>query len=259
MYKVVIVDDEPLIVEGLRKIVDWDSYDSVVVGTASSGKEGLGLVRKTQPDILFTDIRMPGMDGLNMIAALRSEYEDLQVIILTGYRDFEYARQALTLGVHRFLVKPSKMKELNEAMESVTGKLASERKNAPEEPDTETNASANNFIVNQALKYMEKHYREKLQLTDVAAMVYVSHWHLSKLLNATGKSFSETLNEIRIDKAKELMEDSSLHIADISEKVGFADTAHFSRVFKKHTGMSANEYRNNYSHRKAESYEDNKG
>ena len=69
---------------------------------------------------------------------------------------------------------------------------------------------------------------------------------MSKLLNSTGKSFSDVLNEIRIENAKELMEDSSLHIADISDRVGFADTAHFSRVFKKYTGMSANEYRNRF-------------
>lgn len=242
MYKVVIVDDEPLIAEGLKKIVDWDGYNCVVAGTASSGKEGLELVREQKPDILFTDIRMPGMDGLTMVAALRSEYENLQVIILTGYRDFEYARQALTLGVHRFLVKPSKMNELTEALETVVKKLDDAGTSRDEAEDEKSNA--NNFIVSQAVAYIEAHYRERLQLTDVAAAVYVSHWHLSKLLNGTGKSFSDILNEIRIQKARELMDDPSLHISDISEKVGFADTAHFSRVFRKYTGMSANEYRN---------------
>ena len=74
MYKVLIVDDEPVIAEGLKKIVDWEKYNCVVAGTASSGKEGLAMVEKCQPDILFTDIRMPGMDGLTMLAALRSEH-----------------------------------------------------------------------------------------------------------------------------------------------------------------------------------------
>ncbi len=245
MYKVLIVDDEPVIAEGLKKIVDWEKYNCVVAGTASSGKEGLDMVEKCQPDIVFTDIRMPGMDGLTMIAALRSQHRNLQVIILTGYRDFDYAREALNLGVFRYLVKPSKMKELDEAMESLSERLSNVAKEPQESPEDD-NTSANNFIVKQAISYMEHHYREKLSLTDVAEKVYVSHWHLSKLLNSTGKSFSDVLNEIRIENAKELMEDSSLHIADISDKVGFADTAHFSRVFKKYTGMSANEYRNRF-------------
>lgn len=245
MYKVLIVDDEPVIAEGLKKIVDWEKYNCVVVGTASSGKEGLAMVEKCNPDILFTDIRMPGMDGLTMLAALRSEHKNLQVIILTGYRDFDYAREALNLGVFRYLVKPSKMKELDEAMESLSERLSAMADTSQTGPEDD-NTSANNFIVKQAISYIEEHYREKLQLTDVAEKVYVSHWHLSKLLNSTGKSFSDVLNEVRIENAKELMEDSSLHIADISDRVGFADTAHFSRVFKKYTGMSANEYRNKF-------------
>lgn len=245
MYKVLIVDDEPIIVEGLRKIVDWEKYNCVVVGTASSGKEGLEMTEKYQPDILFTDIRMPGMDGLTMIAALRSEHRNMQIVILTGYRDFEYARTALNLGVFRYLVKPSKMKELDEAMKSLTERL-DKLGRSKEQEALEDTENANNFVVKQALSYIEQHYKEKLQLTDVAEKVYVSHWHLSKLLNSTGKSFSDLLNEVRIENAKKLMEDSSLHIADISERVGFADTAHFSRVFKKYTGMSAGEYRNKY-------------
>ncbi len=245
MYKVIIVDDEPVMAEGRRKIVDGEKYNCVVAGTASSGKEGLAMVDKYQPDILFTDIRMPGMDGLTMLAALRSEHKNLQVIILTGYRDFDYAREALNLGVFRYLVKPSKMKELDEAMESLSERLAN-ASSSEQEPTADDNTTANNFIVKQAISYIEQHYKEKLTLTDVAEKVYVSHWHLSKLLNSTGKSFSDVLNEIRIENAKELMEDSSLHIADISDRVGFADTAHFSRVFKKYTGISAGEYRNRF-------------
>lgn len=242
MYRVVIVDDEPPIVEGLKRTIDWDSYDCVVAGSAYSGKEGIEIIRSVQPDILFTDIRMPGMGGLAMVAAIRSEMENMQVIISTGYRDFDYAREALTLGVHRYLVKPTRMSELEEAIASATERLKKlEESNDDIPPD---NDKANSFVVKQTIAYMQAHYREKLQLADVAEQMYVSYWHLSKLLNATGKSFSETLNEIRIEKAKELMKDSSLHIADVSEKVGFADTAHFSRVFKKLTGMSANEYRN---------------
>jgi two-component system response regulator YesN len=92
---------------------------------------------------------------------------------------------------------------------------------------------------------MKEHYTEKIQLSDVADHVYVSHWHLSKLLNRhTGKSFSDLMNGIRVDKARELMSDPSLHIVDVAEKVGFTDMAHFSRVFRKQTGQSANEYRN---------------
>ena len=101
------------------------------------------------------------------------------------------------------------------------------------------------FIVSNAVQYMQEHFREKIILPEVAEKIYVSQWHLSKLLNRhMGKNFSEVLNSIRIEKAKELMKDPSLRLADIAEMVGFLDVAHFSRVFKKLTGVSAGEYRN---------------
>jgi len=247
MYKVVIIDDEPIIVEGLTRSIHWEQYGCEVVASAYSGEEGLKLLEKMRPDIVFSDIRMPGMDGLAMIAAVKSRFPDMEVSILTGFQDFEYARQAIILGVTRFLVKPSKMDELQEAVDAMVQNLKAKGFNETKEEDTSAEESeASSFLVNNALKYMEEHYREKLKLQDVADQVYVSQWHLSKLLNRyKNQSFSDILNNIRIEKAKELLSDPSLRIGDIAEMVGFLDMAHFSRVFKRQTGMSANEYRNN--------------
>ena len=103
MYKVLIIDDEPIIVEGLSKSIQWDRWDCEVVGSALNGIEGLALVDEVRPDIIITDISMPQMDGLQMIASLKSQYENLEITILTGYRDFEYAQQAVRLGVTRQL------------------------------------------------------------------------------------------------------------------------------------------------------------
>lgn len=244
MYRVVLIDDEARIVEGLRKVIKWEDYHCQVAATAGSGEEGAEIIRQVRPHILFTDIRMPGQNGLNMVAGLRSEFPDMEVIILTGYRDFAYAQQAIRLGVARFLLKPSKMDEIREALQYVTAKLDSQK--APqEEAETEQSQHAGSFLVNQALAYMEKNYQQKLTLQEVADCCFVSQWHLSKLLNRYAeKSFYDILNAIRINKAKELLQNPKLKIGEISEMVGYADTAHFARTFKKVVGMSANEYRN---------------
>lgn len=258
MYKVVIIDDEPIIVEGLRKSVDWNRFDCMVAGMAGSGEEGIRLIREVEPDIIFTDIRMSCMDGLTMIAAIRSEFPGIQIAILTGYRDFDYAQRAISLGVTRFLLKPSKMNEIIEALSVMTGKLKERggERNAPfgernmqkEEEEQRTfgeDSAAGSFLVKNAVSYIEMHCSEKLKLSDVADQVYVSQWHLSKLLNRyLGQSFSEILNGVRIEKAKEMLKDPALRIGDIAEEVGFSDMAHFSRVFKKVVGISANEFRN---------------
>ena len=147
----------------------------------------------------------------------------------------------------RFLLKPSKMEELEEAVEVMVQNLSHRKENTEgekEEGGPEA-AAAGSFIAQNAVKYIEENYMEKLKLSDVADHVYVSQWHLSKILNQhVEKSFSDILNHARIEKAKELLREPSLRIGDIAEKVGFLDMAHFSRVFKKHTGVSANEFRN---------------
>ncbi len=245
MYKVVIIDDEPVIVEGLTRSIKWEEWGCEVVGSALNGMEGIALVKEKEPDILITDISMPKMDGLTMIASLKSQYETMEIMILTGYREFDYAQRAIRLGVTRLLLKPSKMDELTEAISAMTENLKRMRETVIPDFEQEEKNEAGCFIVKNALAYIGEHYREKLTLTDVADQIYVSQWHLSKLLNRhTDHTFSELLNGVRIDAAKELLKDPSLRIGDIADEVGFMDIAHFSRVFKKQVGVSANEYRN---------------
>lgn len=244
MYRVVLIDDEQLILEGLSRAFPWESMNCHVVGTASDGLSGLALIRREKPDVVFTDIRMPNMDGLSMLAALMSEFPDMRVTVLTAFRDFEYAQQAIRLGVCRYLLKPSRMDELREAVQAMTAKLDALRPtpmpDAPEEDSTE----ASSFIVREALDYMRGHCAEHISLNDVAEHVYVSQWHLSKLINKhTGQSFLDLLGSMRIEEAKKLMADPALRIHDIAEQVGYSDVAHFSKSFKKIVGKTPGEYR----------------
>ena len=175
MYRVVLIDDERLILEGLTKVVRWQDWDCEVVGSAGDARSGAELIRSLQPQILFTDIRMPGQDGLTMLAGLRSEFPDLQVTVLTGYLDFSYAQEAIRLGVTRFLLKPSKMEEIHEALTAMTERLAREARNdaSPDDGEAESESSrAGSFLVNQAMKYMKQHFTEKLTLQELEALYY---------------------------------------------------------------------------------------
>lgn len=241
--KVVLVDDEQVILTGLMRVIPWEEYGCHVVGTAADGREGIELIRRLRPDILFTDIRMPNMDGLAMVAALKSEFPALKIAVLTAYREFEYARQAITLGVSRYLLKPSKMDELKEAIRFMTA--PQEAAPLPEEdvPSPESEA-AGSFVVRAALAYMEENCAERLTLGSVANHVFVSQWHLSKLINRhTGKNFFDILNQLRVNRAKALLRDPSLRVHEVAEMVGYADVAHFSKNFKRLTGKSPVAYR----------------
>ena len=258
MYRVIIVDDEPIIVEGLQRGIDWENWNCEIVGTAGNGLEGLQLVRDLKPDMLISDISMTNMDGLTMVAAIKSEFPDIEVCLLTGFRNFEYAQQAIKLGVTRFLLKPSKFDELEEAIGAMTNNLKAKGTPGDEEDSAEVwnmdipaekylyeafikdrpmvdestgerlkFTDANNYIVKSAIVYMYENYKTKLSLLDVAEQCFVSNWHLSKLLNRyTGKGFLEILNRIRLDKAKELLETTNIKILAVSEMVGFQDVTH---------------------------------
>ena len=243
MYRVILVDDERLIVKGLSSVVPWAELGCQVAGTAYDGAGGLALIRQLKPDIVLTDIRMPNMDGLTMLAALKSEFPRMQMSVLTAYRDFEYARQALNLGVCRYLLKPSDVNEIEEAVRLMAGRLDAL---PPDTPEPGEDGPAGNFIVQAAMGYMREHYAEQhLSLSDVADHVYVSQWHLSKLLNReTEQSFFDLLAGIRIEKAKQLLADPARRIHEVAESVGYTDVAHFSKSFKKYVGCTPGEYRN---------------
>ena len=248
MYRVVLVDDERLIIRGLSTVVPWAELGCEVAGTAYDGNDGLELIRRIRPDIVLTDIRMPNMDGLTMLAAIRSEHPEIQMSVLTAYRDFEYARQAITLGVCRYLLKPSNLNELKETLRVMVSRLdllPDAGSGSPDGTSEREDSEAGNFIVNAALDYMKENcMQQHLSLGAVADHVYVSQWHLSKLLNReTGKSFFDLLGSMRIDKAKSLLRTPGMNIQDVAEQTGYTDVAHFSRTFKKLTGQTPGEYR----------------
>ena len=246
MYRVILVDDERLILRGLTTVVPWAELGCEVVGTARDGADGLAQIRELKPDIVLTDIRMPNMDGLTMLAAIRSEHPEIQMSVLTAYRDFEYARQAITLGVCRYLLKPSDLEELKDAFRQMVSRLDAMPQLKEDMPGEESVREAGNHLVKAALAYMKEHCTEQhLSLGEVADHVYVSQWHLSKLLNReTNQSFFDLLGGMRIARARELLADPSLRIHEIAEETGFSDVAHFSRSFKKLTGCTPGEYRN---------------
>ena len=106
MLKVFMVEDETVIREGLRDKIPWEQYGFSLAGEASDGEMALPMIRRLKPDVLITDIKMPFMDGLSLSEIVKEEFPRIRIIIISGYDDFEYARQAIAAGVDRYLLKP---------------------------------------------------------------------------------------------------------------------------------------------------------
>lgn len=126
--KVFLVDDEIVIREGIRESFPWDRTPYTLVGEAPDGEMALPMIRDTNPDIVITDIKMPFMDGLELCRSLRSRMPWIGIIVLSGYDEFEYARQCIQLGVREYLLKPVSSADLKEALDKVSLQMQEERK-----------------------------------------------------------------------------------------------------------------------------------
>ncbi|WP_274652704.1 response regulator transcription factor [Paenibacillus humicola] len=127
MYKIALIDDDQFALDGMRKMIAWEALGAEWAGEGIDGEQGLELIRRTKPDIVVTDIYMPVMNGLEMLETLQAERAGCKVIILSGYSDFEYARQALRLHVSDYLSKPISRHSLNEALEQSIRQLDEEK------------------------------------------------------------------------------------------------------------------------------------
>lgn len=128
MYKVFLVEDENVVREGIRKNILWEQYGFQYTGDASDGELALPLIRKIQPDLLITDIKMPFMNGLSLIDLVRKELPRTKIVIISGYDDFSYAQQAIRMGVEQYLLKPIIKEKLVEILIGLHKKMTEEQR-----------------------------------------------------------------------------------------------------------------------------------
>jgi two-component system response regulator YesN len=246
------VEDEDIIRKGIRSSVPWESCESYVIGEASNGIEGKMLIEELKPDIVITDINMPVMDGLQMIANTKNIF-DYVAIILTGYSDFEYAMEAIRNGVSTYVLKPLNMEEMKEALEQAV--LESKNIHYLRERNEKTKELENislieekkciDPVVQQILQYIEEHYQEKIVLSDLEEVLHYSERYINlKFRKVLGTTVIEYLNRLRIQKALALLKDRNTVIADVGFLCGIGDYKYFNHVFKKYIGCSAREYQN---------------
>lgn len=349
MVKIVIVDDEKMIREGLVNTMPWEDMGIEVVGSAGNGLAALEIIREKQPHIVLTDIRMPKMNGIELLQSIREESSKIKVVILSGYDEFAYAQQAIKHGAADYILKPVNAEELQKVIKRLESDLKEEihedlsliqlRKgiekqieqyvaavqarnretafsilNAIIENLTMQNASTeqihrlyfeivesvihamekgglqiteelrgeylNSFVdllnftkqqelkkwihdftenlvgfaadkkgdsyrlvIKKAIEYMEQHFNEEISVQRVAMAVYLSPNYFSHIFKKIKKeSFTDYLNKIRIEKAKQLLSNHLYKVYEVSDMVGYSDYKYFSSVFKKLVGVSPTQY-----------------
>ncbi|MEO2205289.1 response regulator [Paenibacillus pabuli] len=340
MFRILIADDEPMIRMGLAKMIKQAGLFDCEIRQAANGEEALQVVEAYRPHILFTDIRMPTMDGIELCRRLSEQGRTIRIIVVSGYSDFEYARACMDYGVKRYLLKPVGRQELSELLhkllsmeeerptlslvpvrelndwamrlESAIWELRhpdvkelledwSQRYPAfslmPEQTaelfqdmlelivarmnargngvlslpqDTFVSVSQNKYFeslvgavdvlmnrikerrsgkkkhpVEEAKAYLEEHVRREVSLEEIAAKLGLNPSYFSQLFKqTTGQTFIQYRIRSKMELAKRMLEQPGNRITDISYEVGYADHPHFTKTFKKITGLTPSEYRN---------------
>ena len=248
MLKVLIVEDEELIRKGIALTVDWATLDCVVVGEAANGLQALEAVERYAPSLIITDLKMPVMDGLEMLRQLRERGNNAFVIILTAYDSFAYAQTALRLGAVDFLLKPFHDGELEQAVTRLKQRMdragqGGEKGPAPL-PLPELKKGDKSKYVLEAMAYIGEHYHEpNIGVAAIAQHLGISEGHLSHTFKKeTDYTLLNYLTRYRVHRAMELLRDCRLKVYEVAEQVGYRDIAYFSATFKKLVGMSPSEY-----------------
>ena len=243
MLKVLVVEDEELIRKGIILTVDWASLDCVVVGEAANGEEALEAVARFHPSLIITDLKMPRMDGIELLRRLREQGCRAYVIILTAYDSFTYAQSALRLGAVDFLLKPFHDGDLEQAILNLKQRMNAESA-APAPSFPEPKKGDKSRYVLEAMDYISAHYNDPgIGVASIAQHLGISEGHLSHIFKReTDYTLLNYLTRYRIHKAMELLRDCRTKVYEVAERVGYRDITYFSATFKKVTGMSPSEF-----------------
>jgi two-component system, response regulator YesN len=255
LYKqtILIVDDEPRTRQGLKKTLDTWANGEYQIITAANGEETIGIMGQQKVDILLTDIRMPEMTGLELLKVIKERNMSPVIIVISAYSEFEYAHEALRLGVINYLLKPISKKTLIEAVGDALKTVEKQQRAGMIEKvvdnklvDVSAQNPSNRIPIREALDYINNNLKNDLTQKEVADHVHLNPSYLSVLFKEHVKlTFSEYVTRRRIQRAKELLMSTNLPIVDIAEESGYKTAKYFIKIFKEIEGETPSAYRKN--------------
>lgn len=241
MYRVMIVEDEPIIRTGIKNMINRFQNGFQVEFECPNAYIAWEQFQAYHPDVIITDIVMKGMTGLALATKIRENGNNVPIVILSGYSEFEYARIAIQQQVFEYVLKPLSMKKFAEVLTRIKVFLDDESR-VPEK-DKEMDICSNS-IIQRVDEYIKNNIGGDLSLITVAEKVNLSSNYLSILFkNETNRKYSLYILHIRMEKAKELLRHSDLKIYEIASVCGYNNVKHFICTFKKYANMTPMQYK----------------
>lgn len=260
MIRLLIADDERLEREALAEMVTRRFVEhEIVLEEAENGRKAADTAILWGADLILMDIEMPGMNGLDAARAVLAQRPGCRVIFVTAYSLFQYAHEAVHLGACDYLLKPVDPDELEASIRRAIRQIETERKlealapiqqeqepEAPAAPQEEggDESNQNALVMAHVRRYLEDNYMFDISLDSVGEILHISPAYLSAQFKKYQKmNFLDCLTELRINAAKELLNDPFRSSAEVASMVGYEDASYFARAFKKRTGVTPTQYR----------------
>lgn len=256
-----IAEDEHMLRNGLASL-GWAVLGITLLPTAKNGLQAVEIATEQTVDILLSDIRMPGLSGMEVAQFVRDRYPQAEIIFLSGYEEFSYAKKAISLHANNYILKPAMPQDVLKAVGAAKDKIVQHRQedqtkrqmemelqnlskvaSATQTPVDEPGIPTEEDIT-QVVNYIRKHYQEPLNLAALAEEFHFNLVYLSRLIKKkSGHTFTELLTSTRMYHAARLLRDTVLKNGEICTKIGMGDERYFGQVFLRTYGISPQQYR----------------
>jgi len=265
MYSLALFDDERWVRTLIESLIPFASYGLEMVAESDNGATALALCKEYQPDIVITDIQMPGLTGLELIEAIRNETANTEIIIISGFDEFEYAKKAIRFRVNEYLLKPVEEHQLHDALKTSMNnidkriqeshRIRSLKRNLKRLRITSgvqnesIDISCSDARISKILSLIHTYFMDPISIQSASEEIGMNPTYFSELFKkTTGKGFCQYVSDVRLAKAKELIrEKPHLKVQDIAVACGFSDPNYFSRLFRKKTGYTFTDYKRRLS------------
>jgi len=239
MYKMAIIDGSRFAINSLNEILKEQTWFE---GTseAHDGISGIELLRKERPHLAFVEVHLPDMGGLELLKAATEEKLPTLIIMISSYAEFAYAQKAIIYNAIGYCLKPFSKSELYDCLEKAAAILSTNGSNNLHPHSYHTG----NEMVDKMLDYIHHNYQKDLSVQELADLCHINYNYAGQLFrHETGETINNFLMRIRMDKASELLRNTSLSIADVAAETGYRDYFYFAKIFKKHWGTTPSIFR----------------
>lgn len=241
LYSLFLADDEPWIVEGLKASINWVDEGFELCGCAYNGPEAERMLTALRPDLALVDIRMPGLSGLEVIRRVKNACSDTRFVIVSGYAEFEYAREGIELSVAGYLLKPVDEEKLLELVRTVRVSLDAEQSQSDDVPLTDSDTDAE---VLSPSEFIRLHCCEDIAFADLCRRFKMSPTAMRHLLaRDIQMPFTQYVAELRMRRAARLLLETERSVNEIASSCGYEDPLYFRKVFKRFYGETPSAYR----------------